>query len=373
MLLENPPDMGTKAVADTENAPFPKVRRFMSDQEYYDYLSAKKEAEDAQWLVEVEPLVDALERRLHQENLFARVLVETGVKEEVLRALLDRRPPVKHGLTNLRSGDEPAFRDALGKLAAWLRGDAQRRKATPGHAPTPTLKAVYSILVEAMDYSLLSVIVGGPGMGKSFAAQTLVEERPRSIEQPGAVRVELSEDDRTVHKCIETLLKRLRHDTHGEGGYAGLCRALRPGDLLILDEAQRLATCGNGAMVEIVRDLWRDTGAGIVLIGNPHMRRGKTKIIGNDLYAAFLSRAEVHDLAQSNSRADVEAWMVWKGLAGKTLAGKLVQLATSPARGEPGNLRELEKLYQRTARRHPGEVVTAAMLLEASGIQGAKS
>ena len=130
-----------------------------------------------------------------------------------------------------------AWNEALGTLANWLKEDARQRKSAPGHAPTPTLRAIYSVLVEAMDHALLPVIIGSYGIGKSYAAEVLVEERPRTPSQPGAVLVELRSEDNTVPKCIETVLRRLRHDSRGEGGYAALCRVLRPGDLLILDEA----------------------------------------------------------------------------------------------------------------------------------------
>lgn len=371
MLLESPPDEGTKTNADVKNTPFPRRR----GQEYYDQQRGELEAYNVQRLTEAEPIVAAIERRLHQEHLFARVLVETGIKEEVLRALLDRKAPLQQRPVGFiyTLVYETEWRDALGKLAAWLQGDVLRRKGTSGHAPTPTLKAIYSVLTEAMDHALLSVVVGSYGIGKSFGAERLVEARPRSPHQPGAVLVELRSKDNTVQKCIETLLKRLRHDTHGEGGYAELCRLLRPGDLLVLDEAQRLTNCGGGEMVEVVRDLWKDTGGGIALIGNPVMKKGGDGIVGNDLYGAFLSRAEVHDFSKGNTRTDVEAWMLWKGLSGKVLADKLVKLATEAPRGEYGGLRELEKLVALALRRHPGEVVSVVMLLETLKLRGARS
>lgn len=361
MLLENPCPSGAKESDSAQAKPFPKVRRFMSDQEYYDFQEAERKEEDARILEEAEPIVSAIERRLHQEHILVRILVESGIREDVLRGLLDRRAPRDNFHQEYNRDSRAA---ALVALASWLQADKQRRKTTPGHAPTPTLKAIYSILVEAMDFGLLSVIVGNYGIGKSRSAEVLVDERPRSRHQAGAVLIELRRDDNTVQKCIETMLKRLRHDSHGEGGYAELCRLLRPGDLVILDEAQRLALCGNGAMVEIVRDLWKDTGAGIALIGNPIMKKGGDGIIGNDLYGAFLSRAELHDFTRGTTRPDVEAWMLWKGLSGKALADKLVALATAPSRDEYGGLRRLEKLCEAVERRHPGEPLTAELIVK---------
>lgn len=377
MLLEMLPVEGLESNVGAGNAPFPAVRRRMTDDEYYDRKRAERDAWNAERLAEAEPIVSAVERRCNQEHLFTRILVETGIHEEALRSLLDRTPPPEQptcmNAGQLRSVD--AWREALGKLVEWLKADAQQRKAAPGHAPTPTLKAIYSVLVEAMDHALLPVIVGSYGIGKSYAAEVLVGERPRTPSQPGAVLVELRSEDNTVSKCIETILRRLRHDSHGEGGYAGLCRVLRRGDLLILDEAQRLAKCGDGRMVEVIRDLWKDTGAGIALIGNPVMKRGKggDGIVDNDLYGAFLNRAEVHEFTKGNSRADVEAWMLWKGLSGKALADKLAALALRPSRGQFGGLRELEKLFAQVSRRNPGETVTAGTMLEALKVLGAQS
>lgn len=361
MLLENPCPAGESANGGAEIAPFPKVARHLSDQDFYELERTRREAENAALLNEAEPVVAALERRLSQEHLITRILVDTGIKDEILHGLLDRRPPSRHLMTGY---SEFEWREALAALAAWLAEDKQRRKAAPDHAPTPTMKAIYSILVEAMDFGLLDVTVGCFGIGKSRAAEVLVAERPRSRHQPGAILVELRSADKTVHACIEYLIQRLRNDSNGSGGYSELCRLLRLGDLLILDEAQRLSTCGNGAMIEVVRDLWKDTGAGIALLGNPDMKKRGSGIVGNDLYGAFMSRAQVHDFSKGTTREDVEAWMLWKGLSGKALADKLVAVATNPRAGEYGGLRALQKLVEAAQRRHPGESLTAARLLE---------
>lgn len=376
MLLENRPEAGTESNAGAQPSAFPAVRRFMSDEDYYAQKRVEQGAERARLLAEAEPVASAIEKRLSQGFPVSRLLVEAGIKEPVLRYILDRRPPSPD--ETMRGGiqgivQEGEWRAALGALAVWLRDEAERRRVPPGHADTPTFRAVYNVLVEAMDYGLLSVVIGAPGMGKSFAAQVLAGERPLSADEPGAVLVKLNEADRTHHQCIETMLKALRHDTHGEGGYAGLCRALRLGDLLILDEAQRLAECGNGSLVDVIRDLWEDTGAGIALIGNRRHMRGRTKIVGNDRYEAFLSRADVHNLASGNSAADVDAWMQWRGLTGKQLADQLTTLATSATAGERGNLRALAKLYEAAQRRQPGEVVTPATMIEALRLRGVKS
>lgn len=370
MLLENPCPVGTETPDGAHVAPFPKIKRNMSDEEYYAWKKAETQAENARVVAEAEPIVAAVEKRLQQENILVRVLVETGVKEEVLRGLLERRVPRDLAREVYRPS---ARNDALAALAAWLSEDKKRRNAAPGHADTPTLKAIYRILAEGMEFGLMSVIIGAFGIGKSRAGELVVDEFPRSRHQPGAVLVELRTEDTTVARCIESLCRRLRHDTHGRGSYADLCRLLRPGDLLILDEAQRLGNCDKGAMVEVVRDLHKDTGAGIALIGNPIMKRGRDGIIGNDLYGAFLSRAEVHDFTKGNSREDVEAWMLWKGLSGRRLADKLVALATKLSNGQFGGLRELEKVYSQAARRHPGEAVTTDLVLEALELRGARA
>ncbi|MCP5254036.1 MAG: AAA family ATPase [Zoogloeaceae bacterium] len=370
MLLENPCVGGVSSDEKQQNASFPKIQRFMSDQDYYDLKRTERESEEATLIDEAEPLVAAIERRLHQEHLFARILVETAIREEVLRGLLDRRAPSKQWQSNFNL---EARRDALKRLAMWLDDDRKSRKVAAGHAPTPTLKAIFSIIVEAMQASLLEVVVGGYGIGKSKAAEAVVEEFPRSKLQPGAVLIELRKEDNTVSKCLGTVLKRLRHDSHGEGGYGEVCRVLRPGDVLILDEANYLAECGKGRMVDVIRDLWKDTGAGVVLLGNPVMSKGRDGgIVGNDLYGAFLSRAEIHDFTKGNSQSDVEAWMLWKGLAGKDLAKRFVRLAIPQTPGQYGGIRRLENIYATVARRNPGVKVTGEMITEHLRAAGAK-
>ena len=378
MLIEMLAPEGEKTNADALNTSFPNERGRLIEQQYYSRTRVEREAWNAERIAEAEPVVSAVERRCHQEHLFNRILVETNLQEAELRSLLERIPPPQEHAQLLQAGQfrsVKAWREALGALAEWLTEDARQRKAAAGHAPTPTLKAIYSVLVEAMDHALLPVIIGSYGIGKSFAAKLLVAERPRSPSKPGAVRVKLRSADDTVSKCIEAILQHLRHGSRGEGGYAGLCRVLRRGDLLILDEAQHLAKCSDGRMVEVVRDLWDETGAGIALIGNPVMKRGKggDGIVENELYGAFLNRAEVHDFTKGNSRADVEAWMLWNGLSGKALADKLAALALKPSRGQFGGLRELQKLVDKVARRNPGEAVTAELLSEALKLHGGGS
>lgn len=80
----------------------------------------------------------------------------------------------------------------------------------------------------------------------------------------------------------------------------------------------------------------------------------------------------MHDFTKGNSRADVEAWMLWKGLSGKVLADKLAALALKPSRGQFGGLRELEKLFALVARRNPGETVTAELLSDALKLNGVR-
>jgi DNA transposition AAA+ family ATPase len=371
MLRENAPGVGVEPGSEF------KAVRFMSDQDYHDHLRAEREAKKARLLDEAEPVASAIERRLSQGFPVERLHREAYIEETALRYILDRRPPSPDA--TMRCGvqgilQEGEWRAALGALAQWLKDEAERRRAPPGHADTPTFRAVYNILTDAMARARLSVVIGAPGMGKSFAAQVLAGERPRSAEQPGAVLVPLKEADRTSHQCIESMLKAIRRDTHGQGGYAGLCRVLRPGDLLILDEAQRLAGCGAGSMVDVIRDLWEETGAGIVLIGNRRYMRGRSKIVGNDRYEAFLNRADVHDLAPRNSAADVYAWMEWRGLGGKQLADGLIKLVEGTAVEGRGNLRALADLYKSVQETmQGGEAVTPAALLEGLRLWRGKS
>lgn len=337
----------------------PKVRRHMTDQEFYDWKQEQEEAEAARLRAEAEPIVSAIEKRLHQEHLFNRLLIETGIHEEVLHGLLGRRVP-EDALGQQYNCD--SHHEALQKLTSWLDEDRLRRKMAD-HAPTPTFQAIFNIIVEAKEASLLEIVVGDYGIGKSKAAEAVVGRYPRSINHPGAVLIELRKEDYSVPKCLSTLLRRLRHDSIGKGGYSEVCRMLRPGDVMILDEANYLAECGKGAMVDVLRDLWRDTGAGIVLLGNPVMRRSRDGIIGNDLYGAFLSRAGIHDFTGGNTREDVEAWMLWKGLTSKKLANCLVRLATSRVPGQYGGIRCLENIVSAVNRRHPDKPVDSDLVL----------
>lgn len=368
MLLQNPSLMGENQPADAAGRPFPHVLRHATDEEYYANARAEREAEDARQLAVAEPVIAAVETRLRQGFPFPRLILETGIRAEVLSQMLERQLP-RHftGHYNMDSRAE-----VLNQLVAWLDQDAmERRHAALSCATTPTHRHIYNLAMEAKKYGSLEVLVGGVGIGKSWSAEALVADCPRRHNQPGAVLIELRETDKKIGKCLDTLLAGIRggpHHATGGSAYDLICRELRPGDLVILDEANRLGNCDNGAMVDVIRDLWKDTGAAFFLMGNPILK-GKRGVLDNELYDAFASRARIHEVPY-NTPADVDTWMVWKGLSGKRLGARFRELAairvdakgnTQPPR--PGGLRKLAHIVEDVQRRHPGAELTEDLIL----------
>lgn len=367
MLLENPLAMGQDGATEAKAKPFPKVLRHASEQEYYDQQKAEYEAEKARQLAEVEPIVAAVETRLAQGYPFARLVLMSEVDPQVLSQMLDRRLPAHMtGRYTAKNRQEAAL-----KLSAWLADDARERQDRPGHAPTPFHNALYNFGVETMQHGLLSVRVSGVGNGKSMTGGTIVADFPRRRNQTGAVMVKIQEADRTVAKCLTTILTGLRGGPRhavGDAAYDLICKELRPGDLVIIDEANRFGKVENGAMVDVIRDLWESTGAGFLLLGNPILK-GRHGVLDNDLYDAFASRASIQEVPYL-SPADVEAWMFWMGLKGKEITKKFTDLAARwvDASGKehlprPGGLRKLDNIVKDVKRRNPGVEITGDLIL----------
>ncbi|MDY0011310.1 MAG: hypothetical protein RBS40_00280 [Rhodocyclaceae bacterium] len=367
MLLENPLDMGQDGATEATAQPFQKVLRHASEQEYYAQRKAAREAEEERQLAEVEPVIAAVETRLAQGYPFGRLILMSEVDQEVLSQMLSRILPSNFtGRYTMQTRAEAAQ-----KLSAWLEGDARDRRAKPGHAPTPFHNSLYNFGVETLQHSLLSVFVSGVGNGKSKAGETIVADYPRRHNHCGAVMIKIQEADRTVAKCLTTILAGLRGSPRhavGDAAYDLICKELRPGDLVIIDEANRFGKVENGAMVDVIRDLWEASGAGFLLLGNPILK-GRHGVLENDLYDAFASRTRIQEIPYL-SPADVEAWMLWMGLTGKQLTKKFTELAARwvDASGKehlprPGGLRKLTNIVEDVKRRNPGADLTGELVL----------
>ena len=354
MIAENPCNTMESAGLERENDHSEKLLPF----EFFAAEKARQEAEDANFLEGAEPVLSAVDKLLSSEDLFNRIVIETDVRADVLRHLIDRRPPRRHDAARFDAG---SLQNALQRLTNWVTAYLKERTFCD-YAETPTLTVLHELFREAMDYGDLKVLIGTYGIGKTEAAKRFVDAFPRGgvrsvrgrPENRGALRVDIA-DGMSKSEFLGLLSRRLVPDLHGTPRFEVIREELRPGDLLILDEAQRLSKVPSA--LEIIRDLWEATGAGVVLMGNPHIKKkGPDGIIGNDMYGAFQNRAEIHSLQLT--RADVDAWMVWKGWSGKELADRLAAIALRP----DGGLRRLVEHANRAKRRIDGELDSREML-----------
>lgn len=304
----------------------------------------------------------------------AQLCSESGVSTQDWFQLQERARPLSSD--HYASWTIEKAESAIAKLSRWLEEIAPRNTDQLWSvAPTPTTEAIFNLIASARERKSLSVIVGGYGVGKTVAAEAAVAEYTRRRDHPGVIRVEVSASCRNAGQLLEHLLFRLQiREPYKLSGQARLmaevCAELRRGDVVILDECQRLARCGNGAGVEIIRELFDSTPASFVLLGNELINQ-KGNLLDERLYGAFRSRADVSaGRFMHLSAGDVDEYMAWRGVSGVKLRAELVRLfAAQEQRGRPvlpkriGGLRALSRVFDTVARLH-GSLSEDAILAE---------
>lgn len=294
--------------------------------------------------------------RLASGHTLPRVAWLSGVPEEHIKRLLAGQPLRQFG----RLDDEDAA-EALAALAEWLESEKQGTSDDAGYALTPTFSALQSLYAQAHRWGILFTIVGAWGIGKSQAARYYAANHPRAHDTPGAVRIEFSGMDRTQSAALAKIAEHLNIGGHAyrNGRQMGAIEAaLRPGDLLILDECQLL-----GDASDVISDLHEATGAAIVMQGNPDLSGmiwGKSS-----RFSRLANRGNRIDFPQSTPE-DVDAWLAWKGAGDglsiperKALTETACAIACRPTQN--GGLRALADVF-RVAENVYGQKVDAGIL-----------
>jgi DNA transposition AAA+ family ATPase len=138
----------------------------------------------------------------------------------------------------------------------------------PHLVPTTQVKRAVEICRAARLNHSISVIVGLPGIGKTWAVQYAAQRTIRGVE-PGASPVLYTTVDveNTARAFVRNLLTCLGPDyrvsVSDAGRLVGCWIHRRMTELFIIDEADRL----DSASLEIIRDLHERTRCGFVLVG----------------------------------------------------------------------------------------------------------
>lgn len=365
------PDGGTDAPA------WPRLVRHGTPPDYERQAQAAADARaaDVRALMDAAaPIVQIVEALLNGGLALHRLISESGVSAADTHHLIQRREPHADGGPVDYGWNDARMRAAVQLWAAWAHSSATAQPRPL--APLPTYRTLYNLMAQAQQGKRLLVIVGGVGVGKTCAAQAVCAARARRPEAPGAVRVEVREADRSMWALLRRLHAGVTHREFlpaGRQAMTELCKVLRAGDVLILDEAQRLAHCANGRGVELVRELYDNTPASLVLLGNEEMHQ-RGNVLDRSRHAALLGRARVYAREFLRPREeDVDVFMAWRCLSGIELRRWLVEIVTAPDAGPrgtplPGGVRLLADLCDRVEEAFPGQPVTVQTLRAVLGV-----
>lgn len=269
-----------------------------------------------------------------------RLMNEAGMGLDDLEWLLMRANPTRPLVSGVRK--------SLERLAIL------KAKETKDETETPCAKTyVFDFIRSKLMFAhggekhggRLVVISGDVGIGKSVAATAYAAEHPKTYSKRGVLYILLTAID---NKPV-TLLERINDALpNKKGNFRGtkhmlleLARLLGRGDLVILDEANYLLG-GNSRVLDVVRDLWTQTGAGFALIGNHDLNTG---LSGNE-YEALGSRAfrfpfyrEEHERERNSME-----FLQWRGVEDPESRARL--LAIGKQRGRSGGIRAIENVLE---------------------------
>lgn len=307
-----------------------------------------------------EMIVRAIERQLAAGLPLVRLSNVTEVDTATLDCLIQRKRP------GFGYATERRYADAVVKLRAWLAGvQADSESNRQALAATPTYQRITAALRIAHEAGEIVAITGGVGIGKSEAAKAYALAHPMTYHAPGALRVAFRDADKKSAAALSAIGNALGRDGEGRAGYRNgslmdqICAALRPGDVLLLDEYNYL----EGGAINIARDLHETVGVGVAMIGNPDFSK---KVWGrSDEFAALANRALRYDFPM-NTEDDVDAWLNWKGYLGAPFRAVALKIAIRP--GKDAGLRSLVKLADQIVRLYGAEALDAK-LLEATAKQ----
>jgi len=300
----------------------------------------------------------------------------SGISEGMLNALLDEKKRTSLGMIDVPNAHLSAFnggRDPFGErkvlfqLNAWLNAhDEERRQMAREYTEIDTGLYMTGIALEALEKKRLFHLIGGYGISKTKTMERFAANHPMTHEAPGAVYLSLTAEDRTTAQVYQRLNDALRigekFKTSGRSIGQRVRNAFRPGDLVIVDEANYAFTYGTWPTF---RDIYDVSPVSLLMVSNI-TSNGFVKAHQEEL-GAFLSRARTRTI-EGNVKADGEKYATALGFSCPRLIQEAGRIVTS--KGQAGGMRFLSKAFedaeQMAAKR--GSAVNVAILREAAKI-----
>ncbi len=226
-------------------------------------------------------------------------------------------------------GNTEGMHDKLLKwYQIWLK--SQDLSGAPGVVKTQTFCDLHELFKAVRSLGIISVVVGVPGVGKTFAAREYCRKAANTW------MLTLSPAHSSVTECLLEMADVLGLDNPGRSKGA-LTRAIRRKlnggketkgqvrPLVIVDEADHLTVDG----LEQLRAIQDATGVGMVLIGNPKQLASATHR-GTDDLARLFSRFAMTKQLRKAKKTDVAAVAKAWGLTGEDELGLLQRIAEKP-------------------------------------------
>lgn len=248
-------------------------------------------------------ILKQVESRLAATYSRQKISFLTGVSESALTRLLSGQPAAGYGS---RDGRDTA--EAIESLKDWLASETKGSSNDAGYAVTPTFSTLQNLYTQSHQWGLFIAITGAWGIGKTEAARYYAATHPRTYNQPGAVRIQFDEADRTPSAALAKIAQHLGvlGGAHSNGKLMGAIEGgIRPGDMLLLEECQLL-----GDAINVIASIYDATGVAIVAQGNPEL---SGMVWGKGAkFPRLASRTNRYDFPATTPE-DVEAWLAWRG------------------------------------------------------------
>ncbi|HRI90159.1 MAG TPA: AAA family ATPase [Accumulibacter sp.] len=323
-------------------------------------------------------ILDRLESLIASGLNVGLVEKRTGISESTLHALLDDRERSSLGMVRRdnwfdeRNPSKPgpldnARRD-LHRLNAWMDADADERRKMAARQYTEIETGLYiaGLAMEALEKKRLFHLIGGYGICKTTTLQRFAGKHPMTHETPGAVFLALTEEDRTPAQVYRRVGEAIRisekFQTRGRSLGQRVRNTLRPGDLVIVDEANYAFERGTWATL---RDIFDSSQASLMMVSNT-TSNGFVKRNQDEL-GAFLSRARTR-LIDRNQASDGERYARALGYTCPRIIAEAARIVT--VRGANGGMRTLAKAFEDAEQMatQKGVAVDLAIVKEAAKI-----
>lgn len=304
-----------------------------------------------------ETILSRIESRLASGISRARLANEAETRLDALDEVLKRQTRFiasRHHGTPL---------ETLASLEKWLaEEDTEAAPKAASHAPTPTYQHIFTLLGIAHAKPQLLAITGDVGIGKTAAARAYAAAHPKTDHAPGAVYVEFAEVDAkptaALNRIFEALPGKGIAGHRQENLLDAIAGLLKPGDLLILDECNYLSGRNgrDGRALDVIRDLYGKSRAGIAMLGNPDLR---ARVWGKSEDFAALASRTLHYPMGHTTEEDVDAWLQWAGLTGKAIRAAAIKISARP--GQNGGLRTLDRVIEQARSFYPDALTAGAI------------